>query len=138
MKKKNIKKRMLLCLFVSLSIAFGMQVNAEETLDAGKTEKQWENTIEAAQQRTLERLQSRSSKPRIKAHKARVSSSKSQVITFNEEPTAEILTGDYELGFDETNDQGFDTDDQNDRVRSFDRLFYTFSVNISSLDGKCQ
>lgn len=126
---------LILLTFIASDLFFAQELERPQD---EMSEKQWTTVIHRAEKR-LNEIEKEKEKPVTrKSHQLSIkqTTQNSSPLIFTEEPMVQILTGDKMAGFDETDAPGFDTSDVNDRVRSYDRIFYSFKLSLGSNDGQ--
>lgn len=160
-KHKNSKKKGFLSLVILLAVALliGLRLTlnsqlkaAENSQESTTTEVSTKEETEATSEKEVtssEDSQVDEEEPEIEEKDSKKDTKKTKevkpkitqpqqdsTIYFAEPLVAEILTGDAKRGFDSNDNPGYDTSETNDIIRSYDKIFYSFRINLGSLDKK--
>lgn len=160
-KHKNSKKKGFLSLVILLAVALliGLRLTLNSQLKAAEnsqestttevsTKEETETTsekevtssedsqIDEAETETEEKDTKKDTKNTKEVKPKITQPQQDSTIYFAEPLVAEILTGDAKRGFDSNDNPGYDTSETNDIIRSYDKIFYSFRINLGSLDKK--
>ncbi|MGO2267138.1 MAG: isopeptide-forming domain-containing fimbrial protein [Vagococcus salmoninarum] len=160
-KHKNSKKKGFLSLVILLAVALliGLRLTLNSQLKAAEnsqestttevsTKEETETTSEKEvsssedsqvdeEETETEEKDTKKDTKKTKEVKPKITQpQQDSTIYFAEPLVAEILTGDAQRGFDDNDNPGYDTSETNDIIRSYDKIFYSFRINLGSLDKK--
>ena len=160
-KHKNSKKKGFLSLVILLAVALliGLRLTLNSQLKAAEnsqestttevsTKEETETTsekevtssedsqVDEAETETEEKDTKKDTKKTKEVKPKITQPQQDSTIYFAEPLVAEILTGDAKRGFDSNDNPGYDTSETNDIIRSYDKIFYSFRINLGSLDKK--
>lgn len=113
-----------------LMTEISQQEETKESIEVSDHEKDENKTAESkaikVEKEDIEKKGTKEIKPKI------TQPQKDSTIYFAEPLVAEILTGDAGVGFDDNDNPGYDSSAENDIIRSFDKIFYSFKINLDS------
>ncbi|MGY3748057.1 isopeptide-forming domain-containing fimbrial protein [Vagococcus salmoninarum] len=160
-KHKNSKKKGFLSLVILLAVALliGLRLTLNSQLKAAENSQESTTTEVSTKEETettsekevtssedsqvdeaeteIEEKDSKKDTKKTKEVKPKITQpQQDSTIYFAEPLVAEILTGDAGVGFDNNDNPGYDSSETNDIVRSFDKIFYSFKINLNSQDKR--
>lgn len=160
-KHKNSKKKGFLSLVILLAVALliGLRLTLNSQLKAAENSQESTTTEVSTKEETettseneatssedsqvdeeeakTEEKDSKKDTKKTKEVKPKITQpQQDSTIYFAEPLVAEILTGDAGVGFDNNDNPGYDSSETNDIIRSFDKIFYSFKINLNSQDKR--